>query len=346
MMIHTKKLKALAVTAAACAALFASTGANAYVYSVSHLELKDLAITFGTDPANVAINSFQYTLTNTATLGGSSVIKSATCSSTALCSGISPVLNALVANAVGSSPVRAENDFSIIGTGYSSNYSNADSVITTDSLVQSTASSFVTTSTNQIAESLLNGNGSASANAEIQSNSTIMLTFTVGGPTTSLSIAFNADPDQKVEVNDLPGSFSTQSNMSAGFVLTRLSDKKKVQWTPNGSLADFGTDNSCSAALGSGLTCAVTADDLNLNSRLSIGANGTDTNAFEPAAVFGAFGMNITGLTAGQYSIALSTLTSTSIDRTVIPEPGSLALIGLALAGLGFVSSQRKRASK
>ncbi|WP_369293000.1 PEP-CTERM sorting domain-containing protein [Klebsiella quasipneumoniae] len=43
------------------------------------------------------------------------------------------------------------------------------------------------------------------------------------------------------------------------------------------------------------------------------------------------------------YSLSLQATTTTSVDRLAIPEPGSVALVGLALGGLGFASKRRSR---
>ena len=78
------------------------------------------------------------------------------------------------------------------------------------------------------------------------------------------------------------------------------------------------------------------------NRNVSTGTNpSTFDNSYEVADNFERFGILVSNLEAGDYTIALNALTSTSITRAV-PEPGSLALIGLAFLGLGFGASRRQ----
>jgi hypothetical protein len=59
--------------------------------------------------------------------------------------------------------------------------------------------------------------------------------------------------------------------------------------------------------------------------------------------VAGAHNLNFVGLTDGVWTLTLSALTSTQVSRQV-PLPGTLALLGLGLAGLGLASRRRKQA--
>ena len=244
------------------------------------------------------------------------------------------MLNAAAANAGGSTQLRTENNFAMLGANNVGTYSGTDSVINTAALVQN-----IPTNVQQIAESLLNTNGAARANAEIQSNTAITATVVVG-PGGVITLSFQADPDQQAQINSaLPGSFLAQSNMTASFTLSDANGNS-VSWSPQGTAA-----NDCSVNGFVGVTCGETADGADLNFNKSTASNpGNSVNSFEAGDVdlFNNFGITISGLAIGEYTIALNTLTSTSIRRTV-PEPATTGLIGVALAGLGLSAMRRKR---
>ena len=333
-MFKPTKLKSLAAVAGACVALFAAAPANAYVYALSELRIQNF--TLDIQPTAVTtVGSFSFDLTNTATLNGLTTAHSNSCGGTPgagnhTC-GLGPVLDATVANATGSTINRAENNFAFLGADGVNTYSNADSLIRSAELVTGTP-----TSTSQIAESLLNINGRARANSEIQSNTSLTVSFSiVGGPAT-LDLSFMADPDQRAQIFGAVGAYLAQSNMNASISLSNNTTGGSMNWTPRGTV-----NNDCSTS-GTTATCTETADDVTLNRNISTALNpSTSDSSYEVANFFQNFGIHIANLEAGDYTIALNSLTSTSISRAV-PEPGSLALIGLALLGLGFGASRRQ----
>ena len=338
-MITLPKLKTIAAAAGACVAMAVATPASAFVYAVSHLDITNLTLNFH-DP-NSVVNSFTFDLTNTATLNGvSSPTQTNHCSGTGFSNNCSAgplpgVLNAAQAIAPGGNLVRGEDIYTFATTPEKlapNTFSRADSIIRTAELVTKTP-----TSTEQIAESLLNTSGNAKANAEIQSHTNLTTTATFTGGVVDLN--FLADPDQLAEIGGTSTGISAQSNMNATFTISLGVDK--ITFTPTG----VGANSDCFVSAGffaAGVRCTVSGDTESLNSNPSVGAAGTDSNSFGTADLPTAFGIHITGLAAAAYNIAFNTVTSVSIEAAV-PEPGTTGLVGAALAGLAFTTVRRKR---
>ena len=92
-----------------------------------------------------------------------------------------------------------------------------------------------------------------------------------------------------------------------------------------------------------GVVCTEDDDGEDLNRSLSVSDNPATASFSRDNGVASAFGITVTGLTAGTYSLSLNGVTSVSMNQRFQPvaSPGVLSLLGLGLFGIGVLRRRK-----
>lgn len=196
------------------------------------------------------------------------------------------------------------------------------------------------------AEALVSATGSADAAGRNGSSTGFAVDFSVTSPTATVAFNFAANPFMRVFLNLLAGAGSlSTANLATSFTITNAAGATVFNWAPDGVLGSAitgGTETADAANLNINLsTNTLTAGTLFTYDPTACGAPAGSATATSCGGLFAAVS---NPLVAGNYTLTLNALESVDLLLSQVPEPGTVALLGLGLAGL-CLGGRRKHAA-
>lgn len=326
------KMAALASAALMCAA---AGSAHAGAYALSSLNIQNFTVTGAGPGTNVTFTSRTDTSGASASMNGVNVGGPGVVGSDAPIA----VLGTTVP-VVSNNSQFAGNVNTPIGPTLT-NYSYADALITHLAAPNDNVFHAQT-----IAESHLATSGNTAGTSTNSSASGFRVDVIVGPGGGSLDFDFTADPLIRTFLQPDSGKFA-QGTLSASLTISCAIASCGVDangvaiglgdvvfgWQPNGKL------DGVTGSIGG--TEAEDDENLNLSVTNDITATGGGPLNFSDGPGLQDFHAFTNALNVGRYTLTLA-MTSTDATIKAVPEPGTIGLLGLGLAGLAMTSRRRK----